>query len=122
MEPFSIMSQRAREKAPDVFTGIIQTKIGVSLAIFFLSLLGVFWSCSSYHTGELTLAQAVSFPSLSKRIKFLRIPSVVFFLGKHFGTGVILSTAFVHLLPDAFNALQSRWTGLIVCVVPSSCM
>ncbi|EKM51122.1 uncharacterized protein PHACADRAFT_55529, partial [Phanerochaete carnosa HHB-10118-sp] len=50
---------------------------------------------------------AVSFPSLSKRLKYLRIPSIVFFLGKHFGTGVILSTAFVHLLPDAFKSLNS---------------
>ncbi|KAG6890163.1 hypothetical protein C0995_010867 [Termitomyces sp. Mi166 len=46
-------------------------------------------------------------------------------LGKHFGTGVILSTAFCHLLPDAFGSLQSpdvsrtyngigKWTGLII--------
>ena len=59
---------------------------------------------------------AVSFPSVSKRVKYIRIPPIVFFLGKHFGTGVILSTAFVHLLPDAFKSLNSEWTGLIVCV------
>ncbi|KAG9312484.1 zinc iron permease [Chiua virens] len=67
---------------------------------------------------------AVSFPTLSKRISLLRIPSIVFFIGKHFGTGVILSTAFVHLLQDSFEALRSplvlsRWkvgeyVGLIV--------
>ncbi|KIM87853.1 hypothetical protein PILCRDRAFT_814564 [Piloderma croceum F 1598] len=67
---------------------------------------------------------ASSFPSVSKRVKFLRIPKIVFFIGKHFGTGVILSTAFVHLLQDAFSSLQDpnvearyhlrHWTGLIV--------
>ncbi|KAJ8584672.1 Zinc/iron permease [Rhizopogon salebrosus TDB-379] len=67
---------------------------------------------------------ASSFPSLSKRIKVLQIPRIVFFIGKHFGTGVILSTAFVHLLQDAFDALNDpvlrsrsrigNYTGLIV--------
>ncbi|KAI9463845.1 zinc iron permease [Boletus coccyginus] len=67
---------------------------------------------------------AVSFPSLSKRVSILHIPRLIFFIGKHFGTGVILSTAFVHLLQDSFEALGSppvlaRWkvgkhVGLIV--------
>ncbi|TFK60284.1 Zinc/iron permease [Pluteus cervinus] len=68
---------------------------------------------------------AVSFPMLSKQIPFLRIPHILFFIGKHFGTGVILSTAFCHLLQDAFECLQSRivkeryhnigrWTGFII--------
>ncbi|KAI6127260.1 hypothetical protein F5141DRAFT_381578 [Pisolithus sp. B1] len=67
---------------------------------------------------------AASFPALSKRVSFLRIPRIVFFIGKHFGTGVILSTAFTHLLQDAFEALRdpivlAKWkigkhTGLIV--------
>ncbi|KAF8123560.1 zinc iron permease [Boletus edulis] len=67
---------------------------------------------------------AVSFPALSKRISVLRIPRIIFFIGKHFGTGVILSTAFVHLLQDSFEALRSPlvrarwkvgdWVGLIV--------
>ncbi|KAJ7106567.1 Zinc/iron permease [Mycena epipterygia] len=50
---------------------------------------------------------AVGFPAASKRYSFLRIPHVAFFIGKHFGTGVILSTAFCHLLQDAFENLQS---------------
>ncbi|KAG8215728.1 zinc iron permease [Butyriboletus roseoflavus] len=77
---------------------------------------------------------AVSFPTFSRHISFLRIPRILFFIGKHFGTGssviqnasapitesltrqlgVILSTAFVHLLQDSFEALrnpavQGRW-------------
>lgn len=50
---------------------------------------------------------ASSFPLLSKRLTFLQIPRIVFFIGKHFGTGVILSTAFVHLLQESFEALNN---------------
>ncbi|KAI4526818.1 hypothetical protein K525DRAFT_179462, partial [Schizophyllum commune Loenen D] len=75
---------------------------------------------------------AVTFPGVSKQLPFLRIPGLAFFIGKHFGTGessyrVILSTAFCHLLQDAFESLTKpdvqkrynnvgRWTGLIMCV------
>ncbi|KAE9390054.1 Zinc/iron permease [Gymnopus androsaceus JB14] len=51
---------------------------------------------------------AVSFPAISKKIRFLTIPKILFFIGKHFGTGVILSTAFCHLLQDSFEALTSN--------------
>ncbi|KAF4583981.1 hypothetical protein EYR40_002479 [Pleurotus pulmonarius] len=67
---------------------------------------------------------AVSFPGVSRKVRFLRIPHIVFFIGKHFGTGVILATAFCHLLQDAYTSLQdpevrkgtdvARWTGLII--------
>ncbi|KAL1679829.1 Zinc/iron permease [Schizophyllum commune] len=68
---------------------------------------------------------AVTFPGVSKQLPFLRIPGLAFFIGKHFGTGVILSTAFCHLLQDAFESLTKpdvqkrynnvgRWTGLII--------
>ncbi|KAF8979729.1 hypothetical protein BDQ17DRAFT_1264452, partial [Cyathus striatus] len=70
---------------------------------------------------------AVSFPGVSKQVAFLRIPHILFFIGKHFGTGVILATAFIHLLSDAFESLQKqvvkeeyqnigKWTGLIMYV------
>ncbi|KAF9652522.1 Zinc/iron permease [Thelephora ganbajun] len=67
---------------------------------------------------------AVSFPYISAHTTHVSIPRILFFVGKHFGTGVILSTAFVHLLQDAFRSLNSHrvreiskigdWTGLIV--------
>ncbi|KAI0660291.1 Zinc/iron permease [Cubamyces menziesii] len=67
---------------------------------------------------------AVSFPTITETYRSVRVPSVFFFVGKHFGTGVILATAFVHLLQDAFKALQDptvnqrwkvdQWAGLIV--------
>ncbi|KII84827.1 hypothetical protein PLICRDRAFT_57339 [Plicaturopsis crispa FD-325 SS-3] len=87
---------------------VLEARIGVLFIILFVSLV------------------AVSFPAVSKsdRLKFLRIPRIVFFVGKHFGTGVILSTAFVHLLQDAFEAFNNpavkarwklaRWAGLII--------
>jgi zinc transporter 1/2/3 len=45
----------------------------------------------------------------------LRIPPAFLFGAKHFGTGVLIATAFVHLLPTAFNSLgdpclSSFWT------------
>uniref|UniRef100_A0A0W0F8B7 Putative Zinc/iron permease n=1 Tax=Moniliophthora roreri TaxID=221103 RepID=A0A0W0F8B7_MONRR len=99
-----------------------------------LSTMGIIFAISLF---------AVSFPAISKRSSFLPIPKIVFFIGKHFGTGksilstgsiethkyrnagVILSTAFVHLLKDSFQALtdplvESRYprvgdqTGLII--------
>ena len=66
----------------------------------------------------------MSFPTITAAFRAIRVPSVLFFVGKHFGTGVILSTAFVHLLQDAFKALQKpivnerwsvgNWAGMIV--------
>ncbi|KAJ2913267.1 hypothetical protein MD484_g7147, partial [Candolleomyces efflorescens] len=67
---------------------------------------------------------AVSFPAVSDS-GVVRVPTALFFIGKHFGTGVILATAFIHLLPDSFHALLNesvskeygnvgRWTGLII--------
>ena len=48
------------------------------------------------------LMSAVSFPALSKRIACLRIPRIIFFIGKHFGTGLSLpfKTLCMHLIDD----------------------
>ncbi|KZV65618.1 Zinc/iron permease [Peniophora sp. CONT] len=84
----------------------VSLRVGMLLLIFFVSLF------------------AASFPTITRRVRRLRIPGIIFFIGKHFGTGVILSTAFVHLLQDAFSSLQDPrvqertsigdWTGLLV--------
>ncbi|KAI0821721.1 Zinc/iron permease [Trametes gibbosa] len=84
----------------------LATRVLIMLVIFFVSL------------------AAVSFPTITETYRSIRVPSVFFFVGKHFGTGVILSTAFVHLLQDAFKALQDpevnarwrveQWAGMIV--------
>lgn len=58
---------------------------------------------------------ACSFPTLAKQFPGLRLSPRFFFAVRHFGTGVLIATAFVHLLPTAFislgNAcLPSFWT------------
>ncbi|KAK4189364.1 putative transporter [Podospora australis] len=45
------------------------------------------------------------FPVLAKKVKWLNVPPKAFFICKHFGTGVLIATAFVHLLPVAFASL-----------------
>ncbi|PYI06275.1 Zinc/iron permease [Aspergillus sclerotiicarbonarius CBS 121057] len=48
---------------------------------------------------------ACSFPVLARRFPRLPIPRRFLFLSRHFGTGVLIATAFVHLLPTAFVSL-----------------
>ncbi|KAG6374854.1 Zinc/iron permease [Boletus reticuloceps] len=47
------------------------------------------------------------FPVLSKRSKWLRVPNGVFEFAKYFGSGVIVATAFIHLLSPAITELTS---------------
>ncbi|WEW60859.1 hypothetical protein PRK78_006347 [Emydomyces testavorans] len=46
------------------------------------------------------------FPVVAKKFRRLKIPPKIFFFCKHFGTGVLIATAFVHLLPTAFTSLN----------------
>ncbi|KAJ8106425.1 hypothetical protein OPT61_g9544 [Boeremia exigua] len=48
---------------------------------------------------------ACSFPIVVKRFPGIPVPSRFLFLSRHFGTGVLIATAFVHLLPTAFVSL-----------------
>lgn len=48
------------------------------------------------------------FPLLSRSIKWVKMPLYVYLFAKHFGTGVIVSTAFVHLLDPAYLAIGAR--------------
>jgi zinc transporter ZupT len=59
---------------------------------------------------------ACAFPILATRFPRLHIPSSFLFFVSHFGTGVLIATAFVHLLPTAFESLNdpclsSFWTS-----------
>ncbi|KAK0647058.1 ZIP zinc transporter-domain-containing protein [Cercophora newfieldiana] len=72
------------------------------------------------HVGALLIVLGVSsfacgLPMLAAKFPVLRIPANFFFAVRHFGTGVLLATAFVHLLPTAFISLadpclSSFWT------------
>lgn len=48
---------------------------------------------------------ACSFPVIARRFPGLRIPHRFLFLSRHFGTGVLIATAFIHLLPTAFLSM-----------------
>lgn len=37
------------------------------------------------------------FPVVAKKVKWMKIPPSAFFFCKHFGTGVLIATAFVHV-------------------------
>ncbi|MED6216674.1 synaptonemal complex protein zip1 [Stylosanthes scabra] len=52
-------------------------------------------------------ALGVSLPLASKRIPALNPQNDIFFMIKAFAAGVILSTGFIHILPDAFESLNS---------------
>ena len=62
------------------------------------------------HVGALLIILTVSslacaIPMLAFKFPILRIPEPFLFGVRHFGTGVLLATAFVHLLPTAFISL-----------------
>ncbi|KAK8225906.1 Zinc/iron permease [Phyllosticta capitalensis] len=48
---------------------------------------------------------ACSFPIIVRRFPKLPVPHHFLFLSRHFGTGVLIATAFVHLLPTAYTSL-----------------
>jgi hypothetical protein len=37
------------------------------------------------------------FPVVAKKVKWVKVPAKTFFICKHFGTGVLVATAFVHV-------------------------
>jgi zinc transporter 1/2/3 len=47
------------------------------------------------------------FPVFAKKNPYLRIPEWAFFIAKYFGSGVIVATAFIHLLGPAEDALRN---------------
>ncbi|KAI5951299.1 ZRT2 [Candida jiufengensis] len=53
-----------------------------------------------------TSAFGTLFPLLSSKYSFIRLPSWCFFGAKYFGSGVIVATAFIHLLEPASDALS----------------
>lgn len=61
-----------------------------------------------------TSAFGAYFPILSSRYSFIRLPWWCFFGAKYFGSGVIVATAFIHLLEPASDALGDEClTGVI---------
>ncbi|KAK2463625.1 hypothetical protein APHAL10511_004376 [Amanita phalloides] len=48
------------------------------------------------------------FPVLAKRSNWLRVPTPMYDFAKYFGSGVIIATAFIHLLGSALTELSSQ--------------
>lgn len=64
----------------------------------------------SLHIGALFVilgvsASACAFPLIALKVPQLHVPPKFLFFIRHFGTGVLIATAFVHLLPTAFVSL-----------------
>ncbi|RMZ80653.1 hypothetical protein DV738_g2650, partial [Chaetothyriales sp. CBS 135597] len=66
-------------------------RIGLRIAALF-----IIWVTSSI---------GAVFPVFAHRHKGLRVPDATFFVCKYFGSGVIIATAFIHLLAPAVEAL-----------------
>ena len=75
--------------------------------ILVLSTLGMHCFSKSFRTSQANdeIVTACSFPVLAHRFPRLPIPRRFLFISRHFGTGVLIATAFVHLLPTAFVSL-----------------
>ncbi|KAH9172991.1 ZIP-like iron-zinc transporter [Lactarius sanguifluus] len=52
-----------------------------------------------------------TFPIIARRSSFVSLPHSVFEFAKYFGSGVIIATAFIHLLSPAIDALSSECLG-----------
>ncbi|EME83686.1 uncharacterized protein MYCFIDRAFT_46261 [Pseudocercospora fijiensis CIRAD86] len=64
------------------------------------------------HVGALFIilgvsAGACALPLIALKVPQLHIPPKALFLFRHFGTGVLIATAFVHLFPTAFVSLTA---------------
>jgi zinc transporter 1/2/3 len=97
-------------------------RMGVRISAIFVILVGSLFGKSSLPTPTtaiitpphiLTPPGAV-FPTFAKRSNSQLVPSWVFFGAKYFGSGVIVATAFIHLLAPANEALGNEClTGVI---------
>lgn len=68
-------------------------RLGLRIAALF-----IIWATSSF---------GAVFPIIAHRNKGLKLPEWVFFICKYFGSGVIIATAFIHLLAPANDALKN---------------
>ncbi|THZ25148.1 hypothetical protein D6C91_03067 [Aureobasidium pullulans] len=47
----------------------------------------------------------IFFPVAAKRVRWLKIPLYVYLFARYFGAGVIVATAFIHLLDPAYSEI-----------------
>lgn len=58
------------------------------------------------------------FPVLARRTRHKLVPNWVFFAAKYFGSGVIITTAFIHLLAPANEALGNECLTGVIAAYP----
>lgn len=93
LDPYGFVSpspayfERRECSSSNSFAGQLGLRISAVPVVFIASLVGVM------------------FPLVSSRIKRLNMPPMVYFFAKYFGSGVIIGTAFVHLLYEAMQSL-----------------
>ncbi|USP82398.1 Zinc-regulated transporter 2 [Curvularia clavata] len=58
------------------------------------------------------------FPVMARRSRHRLVPNWVFFVAKYFGSGVIVATAFIHLLAPANEALGNECLKGVIAVYP----
>lgn len=51
---------------------------------------------------------ATAFPVVARRVRWLRIPQYAYVIAKNFGTGVIVTTAFIHLMDPAYSSIGAN--------------
>jgi ZIP zinc/iron transport family len=86
--------------------GSYNTTIHV-LALLLILLLSVAGSYGPSRTQMANRDQACAFPIAAKRFPRFPVPHQFLFLSRHFGTGVLIATAFVHLFPTAYISLTA---------------
>lgn len=90
---FAELARRQSDERPQCGSGINTRTYNTPLHVFALILILVLSTL------------ACSFPLIVRRFPSLPIPNHALFLSRHFGTGVLIATAFVHLLPTAYVSL-----------------
>ncbi|KZF22830.1 ZIP zinc/iron transport family [Xylona heveae TC161] len=53
----------------------------------------------------ITSTATTFFPVIAKKVRWLRIPLYVYLFARYFGSGVIVATAFIHLLDPAYEEI-----------------
>ena len=106
------MARRDEEvKKPECGSGVkgsynTSAHVFALILILTLSTVGML-HCTVFLGAQLTLCTACGFPLISRRTSKNSKAGRFIFISQHFGTGVLIATAFVHLLPTAFLSLTN---------------
>jgi zinc transporter 1/2/3 len=79
--------------------------VGALILILALSTIGTFLKKTIFKLSMANSMPACAFPIIARKYPRLPIPHQFIFLSRHFGTGVLIATAFVHLFPTAYISL-----------------